>query len=120
MVKKFQLAAFAFMVSFVAFAHPVNRSDDPEKATQVKEQLEPLVMLMEGVNGIGVTGCDPVTGTPLVTGDFVHCVKILTETEEAYKTLLDLYPVGSTVDDIFITVENVGPIGPQPNASGGN
>ncbi len=115
---KFVLSLF-LMLGFVSstFARPLDTSD---KAKRVLSLLAPKLSKIEGVNGYGVTGCNAKTGAPSLKGDFVHCISILTETKDAYEELIETYPVGTKIKGVYITVEQVGVISPEPNASGGN
>ncbi|MDZ4662278.1 MAG: hypothetical protein SGJ18_11740 [Pseudomonadota bacterium] len=94
--------------------------DSPKRAIKVKDRLQKSVFQIEGVNGIGVTGCDPATGKASLDKDFVHCVSISTENEEAYDYVLGLYPTRTKVGGVFIVVENVGVITSEPRLGGGN
>lgn len=87
---------------------------------EAKEELTPIVFAMDGVNGIGITGCDPETGENSFDPGFVHCIRVYTETKAAKEALLKLYPVGSTYKGYFVTVKYIGVIEPQPRMSAGN
>ncbi len=52
--------------------------------------------------------------------DYVNCVVISVETRAAFKRLRARYPVGTEVDGIFIAIDLIGEIKPQPRMSGGN
>lgn len=109
--------ALITLISQISFAGAL---DTPHRAIRVKNSLATSVLNMNGVNGIGVTGCDPETGKKNIDGDFVHCVVIMTETKEAARALKKLYPDGSKVKGVFVTVSFVGPIEPQPGVTIGN
>ncbi len=100
------------------FAGPI---DSPAAAIKVKNELQNEVLAMDGVVGIGVTGCDVVTGNISdFSGDFVHCVSIMTESDVATEQVLVKFPAGSKYDGVFIAVETTGPIEIEPRGSVGN
>ncbi|MCX6125840.1 MAG: hypothetical protein NTV34_13990 [Proteobacteria bacterium] len=107
----------AAVVSSVSLAEAL---DTPSKATKVKTTLAPALSAMEGVNGYGISGCDPTSGQKDVRGDFVHCINIMTSTRESEGALLTLFPVGKKIQGVFISVDYIGDIVIQPRASGGN
>lgn len=94
--------------------------DTPDEARKVKKQIASAVMQLEGVNGIGLTGCNPTTGQKDISGDFVYCVNIMTETQEAYEFLNAIYPSVTKVNGVIISVDYVGKIEMAPRMSGGN
>ena len=58
---------------------PFDSARTEAKANQVKEYLQSRVFRIDGVHGIGITGCDPATGAKsdfAVGIRFVHCVEI--------------------------------------------
>ncbi len=94
--------------------------DTPNAATTLKNALSKSVMVMDGVNGIGVTGCNPLSGEASLKGNFVHCVQIMTETEDAARALRILYPEGTKIKGVFVVILQIGRIGIQPRISVGN
>jgi hypothetical protein len=117
-MKLLMTSLLALMTSFSAHADQIG-NDHAARALQNK--LEPIVFGIEGVNGIGITGCDPVTGAQSnFKSDFVLCVSVMTVTEEAAQTVLNLYPAGQKVDGVFVTVQAIGEIVAQPRMSAGN
>lgn len=116
-MKVLSLALFMFCVSASAFAGPL---DGPQAAERLQAKIEPSVMSMTGVAGIGITGCNPNTGLPDVEGDFVHCVQIFAETQNAANSLIKTYPAGVKVDGVFVTIDLSGQIVIYPRMTGGN
>ncbi len=95
--------------------------DTPDKAIKLQEKLTPIVFAIDGVNGIGITSCHPKTGArDFATQEYVHCININTETDEAFNKVIKRYPPGKKVEDVFIAVEKIGKISIQPRATGGN
>ena len=116
-----KLMKFFFMVFLATQVAWSAALDSHQRATVVRDKLTPFVLSTPGLNGIGVTGCDPETGMATdFSEDFVHCVLIYAETEEAAQIALSRFPVGANVDGVFVVVEVVGEIVPQPRMSGGN
>ncbi len=113
------IALLITVVGVSAFA--AKALDKPTKAKRAKKSLEAIVFQIEGVNGIGVTGCDPKTGKKSdFSADFVHCVEVMTETDAAKEQVLAIYPEGTKIKGAFVIVNKVGEIVPHPRASGGN
>ena len=94
--------------------------DTPDRAMALQDRLEKSLFAIHGVNGVGIGGCDPKTGKESVNKSFVHCLDIMTETKDAYNYLLKKYPVGTKVDGVFISIQHIGVIRPQPRATAGN
>jgi hypothetical protein len=112
---KHLLFAFAMIfVSSVGFSKPL---DTPVKAQSVRDQIAPAVFKLGG--SPGVVGCDPQTGEAGVAGDFVYCVGIRAQTIEALELFSQLYPVGTQINGVFITVKYLGRIEAQPRLSAG-
>jgi hypothetical protein len=115
------LATLSLLLSALAsFSAHAEAIDTVDKARALKNQLSPLVMSMKGVNGIGVSGCNPSSGERFIDGKFVHCVVINTENRKAADALEDLLPLGSRVGGTFVVIDYIGPIGIQPRISVGN
>ncbi len=108
LAQKLAIALFTTLTATTTvFAKAIDTADH---AIEVKEKLQNLVFNIEGVNGIGVSGCNPRTGARDVSGPFVHCVSISTETRDSYNTVIQLFPLGKKIDGVFITVQYVGRI----------
>lgn len=117
-MKKFLLICLVCLSSQFALAEAL---DTPQKANSVKNKLENTVLNISGVNGIGITGCDPKTGKKSdLSGDFVHCVVIFTENEEAYRFVQNLYPEPTRIQNVFVVVELTGEVVPEPRLTVGN
>lgn len=106
-------------VANLAFAAAL---DTPDRAMAVQARLEKVVLGIKDVNGIGIAGCDPRTGkeNSASGGNFVHCVLINTATRAAYQRVSQMYPTGTRVNGVFVAVEYIGVIDPQPRSSAGN
>ena len=90
-------------------------------AKALHEKVTETLLSMQGVNGVGIGGCDPETGEETdFSKDYIECLAIYTETEEAAQALLTLFPQGQKVDGVFVIVEFIGEIRAQPRMSGGN
>ena len=94
--------------------------DTDVRALQVRDNVEETVMAMKGVNGTGVTGCDPRTGKAELRRDFVHCLSITTESKATAQALRVLFPVGAKIDGVFVNIENIGHLETQPRMSAGS
>ncbi len=94
--------------------------DTSAKAKATKASISSTVLSMVGVNGLGITGCNPKTGEFDITNNFVHCVVVYTETEEAYHALKVLLPTKTKIKDVYVEVEYLGEIVPQPTVGLGN
>lgn len=108
LVQKLAIALFTTLAATTSvFARAIDTADH---AIEVKDKLQNLVFEIEGVNSIGVTGCNPRTGARDVSGPFVHCVSIGTETHESYNTVIQLFPRGKKIDGVYVTVKYAGRI----------
>jgi len=104
-------------VTSIAHARPL---DTPDRALALQKKLTPKVLTIEGVNGIGIIGCNPRTGETEVADDFVHCVVIYTITEDTALKVKKLFPTGQKVKGVFVVTEVIGEIEPRPRITGGN
>ena len=112
------ITLITILSSLTAFAGALDR---PTRAKALKENMAPIVLRMTGVNGIGVSGCEPATGALSEgSGDFVHCVAIYAETEAAQDALEALYPVGTKINGVYVATLLLGEIIIQPRISLGN
>lgn len=107
------------VLSLLSIMAQARALDTAAKARRVKAQIQNSVMSVPGVNGIGITGCNPATGLFDLGHDFVHCIQITTETKAAMKSLQRTYPPGVKFRGVFVTVKYIGTITPQPRMSGG-
>ena len=112
MKSKILLALLA--VSSMAFAKAL---DTPARAEKVQDYLQKSVLKIQGVNGIGIGGCNPRTGAEDLDHNFVHCIVIYTETVQAEKKMLGLYPTGTAIRGVFVTIKRIGKVVPQPRMS---
>lgn len=110
------LLVTVLLVPFITHAKAL---DTPARALRVKSKIQDAVLSLVGVNGIGITGCDPISGLASLEGNFVHCISIYTESDEALAQVEALYPSGTKIRNVFVTVMQIGPIVPQPRMSGG-
>lgn len=116
-----KIISFTLVLLFLSSSYTEAKAlDGSRRATTLMRRMSAMTSAMAGVNGIGVTGCDPRTGEANIGNDFVHCVRISTETEEAFEALRKLFPVGSKINETFITIRYVGPIEEEPRMSVGN
>lgn len=100
----------------IGFTRPLNSED---QALKVRDLIQPAVLQIEGVNGIGITGCNPKTGKQDVMNDFVHCVVVYAETDEGFEQVSKLYPQGTKIKGVWIVIDQIGTIVPQPRMSVG-
>ncbi|MEK7355221.1 MAG: hypothetical protein AAB250_02140 [Bdellovibrionota bacterium] len=92
-----------------------------EEARAVKEKIKPALSAMQGVAGIGLAYCDAETGAESTAAkEVVACVAIRTQTELAEQALLALYPRGSQVEGVYLSIRYVGRVVIHPRMSGGN
>ncbi len=117
LIKVIMGAALTALLAKNAFAGAL---DSDVRATRVKNKIRNAVMAIEGVNAIGVTGCDPQTGKMDLQNDFVHCVIISAHLPEAYEYLSQLYPSRTKIDGVYIVVEKRDQSTAQPRMGGGN
>ena len=108
-----------FVLSLLPFLAQARAIDTIHKARKVKSQIEKSVLEIPGVNGIGITGCDPRTGVQNIDRDFVYCVGITTETKAAQRAVERMYPKGMKFRGVFVTVRHIGKIVAQPRLSAG-
>lgn len=112
---------FASTLVFSTMSRAQGALDTPQRATLVKNYMEKAVLSLDGVNGIGITGCNSRTGERFQSGQpFVHCVSISTDSPEGYALVSHLYPRGININGVYITVEQIGKIVPQPRVTGSN
>ncbi|MGE3684223.1 MAG: hypothetical protein AB7G93_21080 [Bdellovibrionales bacterium] len=110
--------ALTFFATQAAFSDPL---DGPERAIALQNKIERSVMQIEGINGLGITGCDPETGVISdLEKEFVHCVIIYAETDGGAEQAVAKFPPGEKVDGVFVVVEWIGEIGPRLHNSGGH
>lgn len=89
--------------------------DNPSKdqVKEAKEKISLFLLSMQGVNGHGISLCDPVTGNLFtdVSEDtpVQYCIDISTDTVEAEEALLTLFPpAAKTLDGILIHTRYTG------------
>lgn len=107
-------------ISLMPFMAQAEALDTPNKAMKVQDQMSDFVFAMAGVNGFGITGCDPETGVANLDRDFVHCLVINTETATAFKAVSTVYPVGTQIKGVYVVVKKIGTISAQPRMGAGN
>lgn len=112
-----KLSLIILILSLQVFAS--NALNKPDSAIRVKEQIQEMILGIKGVNGIGITGCNPKTGVKDISAKFVHCVSISTETKVAFAKLRRTYPLGTQIKGVFIWIEYIGRITPQPRMTAG-
>ncbi len=119
-----RISILTTLITGILFVSSAFADDCPrqlqEKPRQLQEKISSFVMQMEGVNGIGITGCDPETYEQSVEPGFIYCISIMTETEEAAEALSLLFPNGTRVEDVLITILHIGPVTTNPRISAGN
>jgi hypothetical protein len=91
-----------------------------DDARDAKESISEFTLSMEGVNGIGIGSCDSKTGKRSRAGNHVYCVVISTASTKSFNALKALLPTGTRYMGVYISIENIGPIRPQPRASAGS
>lgn len=57
-----KLVAIGFGAALSSGVSLADALDTPAKAAKVKAALAPALGAMEGVNGYGISGCDPISG----------------------------------------------------------
>ncbi len=104
------------VLSINATARQINGED---QATIVKDKIEAEVFAIAGVNSIGLTGCDSITGEiNYVSGD-VYCILMTTEDQKSANQLGLKFPSGYSVDGVFTWIQVIGKIVPEPRMTGG-
>lgn len=101
------------VVAPVLFAKPVALNTLAE-ARAAKKAIG-YVMDIYGVNGLGITWCNPETGQRQTDrdADFVYCVVVNTSTREAEEKLNEFFPAGEKVKNVFVVVQYVSRILPR-------
>jgi len=113
---KIKIALAVLALSMTTWARALDKIGNAQK---VKTYLEKTIFEIKGVNGIGIGGCNPRTGQQDVDHNFVYCVVVYAETKQALKTLKGLYPMGTQIRGVFIAIEYMGKIVPEPRMSAG-
>jgi hypothetical protein len=113
------------VASILSLSQTVSAQATTSPAERLKNQMEPNVMAMIGVEGIGVGGCNPSSGDlatidDLGLGRFLECVVIYTDGHRSIVALRRLYPVGTRINGVFVATQVTGRVGPYPRMTGGN
>lgn len=115
---KYAISALALGL-IIGFAASAKEPRFYEEAKQVQQAIMHEVIKVKGVNSVGLTACDSRTGQIDRKHGEVYCVVIGVETRRDKEVMeRTIYP-GSQIDGIYIVVEHVGKIRPQPRMSGG-
>jgi hypothetical protein len=112
------LASLLLILSIASPASAGSPKNSMEDVKTFKESIEESLFRISGVNGVGIGGCDPATGKATnFRGDYVFCVTVFTETQEAAEHVNRVYPEGRLVNGIYVRAEAIGRIEAQPRVT---
>jgi hypothetical protein len=106
------------VLALLALPANVAAADHMEQALATRDAYQELFSKINGFNGIGITGCDPVTGAiDIVSPNFVGCILVFIETPAAYYAARSVFSTPFILNDIWVNFEVISAIDAYPGVT---